>query len=163
MNHMEEQDIRWEQRFNNYKKALSKLEEAVIRINQDYPLDDAGNINEDDFLDDIIKEGLIQRFEYTHELAWKVMKDYLKEVGEVRTMGSKDATREALTADLITEGEIWMEMILSRNQTSHTYNEQTADGIFKKVIKEYYQEFIAFRNTMEDRRFGKQGNLYDER
>lgn len=160
---MEEQDIRWEQRFSNYKKALSKLEEAVTRIDQDYPLDNEGNIDEDDFLDDIIKEGLIQRFEYTHELAWKVMKDYLKDVGEVKTIGSKDATREALTADLITDGEIWIEMILSRNQTSHIYNEHTANDIFTKVIKEYFPEFVAFRDTMERRRFGKQGDLFEER
>ena len=91
------------------------------------------------------------------------MKDYLKDIGEIKTIGSKDATREALTADLITEGGVWMEMILSRNQTSHTYNEQTANGIFSKVINEYYPEFIAFKDTMEHRRFGKQENLFDER
>ena len=147
---MEEQDIRWIQRFNNYKKALAKLGEAV-QLDAERPLSE------------LEKQGIIQAFEYTHELAWKVMKDYLKDVGEVKTIGSKDATREALTADLITEGEIWMEMISSRNQTSHTYNEHTANDIFNKVIKEYFPEFMAFRDTMEHKRYGKQGNLFEER
>jgi nucleotidyltransferase substrate binding protein (TIGR01987 family) len=127
------------------------LEEAVARIDKDYPLDQEGNINEDNFLDDIIKEGLIQCFEYTQALAWKVMKDYLKDVGEVKAIGSKVATREARTADWIAEGEIWMEMISSRNQTSHTYNEDIGNDIFNKAIKEYFPEFMAFRDTMEHR------------
>lgn len=152
---MEEKDIRWEQRFNNYIRALSKLERAVRTVQKEYPLDSSGNINSDDFLDDIIKEGIIQRFEYTHELAWKVMKDYIQHVGGTKVIGSKDATREALQADLITNGEVWMEMIASRNQTSHMYNEETADEIFLKIVENYFEEFLAFRRTMEIKRAQK--------
>jgi hypothetical protein len=65
---MDAQDIPWQQRFGNYVKAFRKLEKAVRKIKEEYPIDDAGNIDDDDFLDDIKKEGLIQRFEYTHEL-----------------------------------------------------------------------------------------------
>lgn len=71
-----QQDIRWEQRFSNYVKAFNKLGQAVTKIKEDYAIDEDGNIDDDDFLDDIIKEGLIKRFEYTYELVWNVMKDY---------------------------------------------------------------------------------------
>ena len=101
------------------------------------------------FLDDIIKEGLIQRFEYTHELAWNVMKDFLEHAGNQAIYGSKDATKEAFATVLIKNGEAWMDMIKSRNKTSHTYNEETADAIFLKIVHEYYVEFKGFKKQME--------------
>lgn len=70
------QDIQWQQRFSNYMKAFVKLEEAVIKIKEEYQIDEDGTIDKDSFLDNNIKEGLFQRFEYTHELAWNVMKDF---------------------------------------------------------------------------------------
>lgn len=144
---MYQQDIRWKQRFDNYIKAFSKLEEAVQEIQNKYSIDEIKN--QDDFLNDIIKEGLIQRFEYTHELAWNVMKDFLQNSGHTNIFGSKDATKEAFTAGLIKNGEIWMNMIISRNNTSHTYNQTIADEIFLKIINEYYPEFVEFRKKME--------------
>ena len=84
---MEEQDIRWEQRFGNYLKALNKLDQAVTKIKKDYPFDEEGNIDKDHFLDGIIKEGLIQRFEYTHELSWNVMKGFLLHEADIRGTG----------------------------------------------------------------------------
>lgn len=146
---MEISGTRWQQRFGNYKKAMAKLEGAVERITQEYRLEETGKIHEDSFLDDIIKEGLIQRFEYTHELAWNVMKDFLLNAGNTNIFGSKDATKEAFAAGLIANGEVWMDMIRSRNKTSHTYNEATADEIFFKIVREYLVEFIQFRNKME--------------
>lgn len=157
---MSADEIRWVQRFNNYAKALAKLEQAVQHINENYAIDEEGRIDKDDFLDDIIKEGLIQRFEYTHELAWKVVKDFLREAGNNQIFGSKDATREAFSEGLITNGDVWMDMIQSRNRTSHTYNEATADDIFLKIVKEYTAEFSQFRKKMEEFRTGKQENLF---
>lgn len=154
---MRTQDIRWQQRFSNYVKAFLKLEAAVQKIEADYPIKGDGSIDEDDFLDDIIKEGLIQRFEYTHELAWNVMKDFLEDAGNNDIFGSKDATREAFAANLITNGEVWMDMIKSRNKTSHTNNEETANDIFLKIVREYYHEFHQFNNRMEALRSGEQG------
>ncbi|MFD2036556.1 nucleotidyltransferase substrate binding protein [Belliella marina] len=157
---MEDENLRWHQRFNNYKKALAKLEQAVVRIEKDYQIDDKGRIDADDFLDDILKEGLIQRFEYTHELAWNVMKDFLANSGNVGVFGSKDATREAFATGLIINGEVWMDMIKSRNKTSHTYNEETADDIFMKIVYEYLKEFLQFRDKLEEIKSGNQGELW---
>ena len=78
---------RWEWRFHNFKKALDKLEEAIHEIKENYPPDTYGNISSNTFLDDIIKEGLIRRFEYTHELAWNVMKDFLAAAGNTQIFG----------------------------------------------------------------------------
>jgi nucleotidyltransferase substrate binding protein (TIGR01987 family) len=146
---MSAKDIRWKQRLSNFKRAFAKLDLAIQKVKSDYQWDAKGTINEDSFLDDIIKEGIIQRFEYTHELAWNVMKDFLSEVGEVKIFGSKDASKEAFAAGLISEGEVWMDMIKSRNKTSHTYNEETADEIFFKIIHDYHPAFQAFQIKME--------------
>jgi nucleotidyltransferase substrate binding protein (TIGR01987 family) len=156
---MSTQDIRWQQRFSNFVKAFKKLEEAVLKIEREYQIQEDDTIDEDSFLDDIIKEGLIQRFEYTHELAWNVMKDFLEDAGNNNIFGSKDATKEAFAAGLIANGEVWMDMIKSRNKTSHTYNEETADDIFMKIVHEYYQEFVQFKSRMEALRSGEQGKL----
>lgn len=161
---MGNEDIRWQQRLNNFTKALNKLTEAVEYIqteltDREIYLEDE---NTEDVLDEIIREGLIQRFEYTHELAWNVMKDFLLEVGEIKAIGSKDATREAFKAELIKNGDVWMEMIKSRNKTSHTYNEKTAHEIYSKIIHDYYPEFLAFKVKMEEKRSGEQLDLFEQ-
>lgn len=144
-------NTRWQQRFSNFSKALAKLSQAVEYIEQQAkeeqqkPLDDS---EMDYVLDEIIKEGLIQRFEYTHELAWNVMKDYAFYQGNSSIQGSRDATREALQYQLITDGKIWMEMISSRNKSSHTYNEETADEIYFKIIDGYHPAFVAFHESV---------------
>ena len=147
---MEEQkDIRWVQRFGNFNKALAKLTAAIEHIKASYYSQgefDQSRLKEGD---DIVIEGVIQRFEYTHELAWNVMKDFLESRGSTAFYGSRDATREAFQKGLIADGEVWMEMIRSRNQTSHTYNEETALDIFVKVLEVYYPAFLAFQLTME--------------
>lgn len=146
---MNTKNLRWIQRFNNYKKALNKLVEAVSKIQEINNNESTGNKNQDPILIDIIKEGLIQRFEYTHELAWNVMKDFFENSGNTNIYGSKDATREAFANDIITNGDIWMDMIISRNKTSHTYNEVAADDIFFKINNEYLVEFLQFSKKME--------------
>ena len=156
-----EQDIRWEQRFSNFVKALHKLTQAVeyIKLNfidEDEPIDDSdlGYV-----LDEMVKEGLIQRFEYTHELAWNVMKDYAKYQGNTSVGGSRDATREAFQLQLVTDGKVWMDMIGSRNETSHTYNEETADEIYFKILNEYYPAFLEFQINMRAKRSGEQDKV----
>ena len=100
-------------------------------------------------MDQLIKEGIIQRFEYTHELAWNVMKDYAFFQGNSTVGGSRDATKEAFQLQLITNAETWMDMIQSRNKTTHTYNEDIAIEIYNKIINEYLPLLISFKNNME--------------
>jgi nucleotidyltransferase substrate binding protein (TIGR01987 family) len=135
-------DIRWKQRFQNYQKALLQLTKAVSLASQ-RPLSD------------LEKQGLIQAFEFTHELAWRVMKDFFVFQGNTAITGSRDATREAFQNDLVTDGEAWMEMILSRNQTSHTYNQEVADEIAAKVTDRYHRLFRAFEARMKGRMDGE--------
>lgn len=125
---MMKKDIRWIQRFENYRKAFSKLDEGVQL---------AGKRK----LTELEQQGLIQAFEYTHELAWNTLKDFLTERGNSNIFGSKDATRAAFRYELIENGKVWMDMITSRNKTSHTYNEDTAGEILHAIIYNYYDEF----------------------
>ncbi len=129
-------DIRWIQRFSNYKKALAQLENAV-------------KITKERELSDLEKQGMIQAFEYNHELALNTLKDYLEYQGNNSIKGSRDATREAFKVALIYDGEVWMDMIKSRNKSSHTYNEEMADDIVTAVIKRYYPLFIELQTGME--------------
>ncbi|MBN6710401.1 nucleotidyltransferase [Canicola haemoglobinophilus] len=130
-----QQDIRWKQRFDKYKQALHQLESAVLEYA--------------DTEIDIIKEGIIQRFEFTHELAWKVMQDYLKAQGEVDVFGSKIATRLAFNRELINQGEIWLDMIETRNITVHTYDEKILNEQFNKVVNNYLPLFLQFQQRLE--------------
>jgi len=102
-------DIRWEQRFQNFLKAFQTLEEA-------------GALARERDLSPLEEQGVIQSFEFTHELAWNVLKDYLEHKGFTQVVGSRDTTRLAFKNGLITDGEVWMKMIEDRNKTSHTYN-----------------------------------------
>lgn len=148
---MEEQDIRWEQRFSNFKRAFAKLSESVEFVDRAYFIEgrfDESLLND---TDDIIIDGLIQRFEYTHELAWNVMKDYARYQGNAGIGGSRDAIREAFTLEIIQDGKVWMDMIISRNETSHTYDEEKANKIFFKIVKTYYPAFLAFKKLMEQK------------
>ena len=122
---MDNKDIRWQQRFANYQKALQQLTKFIQK----------------EKLNELEEQGLIQAFEYTHELAWKSLADFLKHKGNKEIYGSKDATREAFNLQLIENGEIWMDMIQNRNLTSHTYNEDTTQEIVQAIKNKYYQEF----------------------
>lgn len=154
-------EIRWEQRFSNFIRALKKLSEAVEYINNDLGEKEIENENAEEVLEEIIKEGLIQRFEYTYEMAWNVMKDYALYQGISEIGGSRDAIRYAFSSTLITDGDIWMEMIKSRVKTSHTYNEETAQEIYHKIINEYHSAFLKFQEVMEGKRSGEQQSLFD--
>ena len=134
---MSTHDIRWIQRFNNFKKAFSQLNNAIELAKQRK-------------LSELEQQGLIQTFEYTHELAWKTLKDFLGTRGVTKLYGSKDTTREAFKTGLVTNGETWMEMILSRNLTSHTYDEETAAAIAGDILNIYLQEFTALKARLED-------------
>lgn len=129
-------DIRWKQRLENFKSALSQLKMAV-------------DISKQRALSDLEKQGAIQAFEFTHELAWNVLKDYFQYQGNPNITGSRDAAQEAFQKGLIQQGDVWMEMIKSRNLTSHAYNKKIADEIVEKILTLYKSEFDAFLEKME--------------
>lgn len=125
------EDIRWKQRFSNFDKAFADLD-AEVALRAARPLSR------------LEEKGLIQSFEYTHELAWNVLKDYLADVaGTTGLLGSKDTTREAFKRGLIEEGETWMDMIKSRNLTSHVYDHATAKTIADAISQRYHAQFAA--------------------
>ena len=128
------EDIRWKQRFSNYKKALSQLTKFI----------DKGDLNE------LEKQGLIQAFEYTHELVWNLLKDYLQDQGVQNITGSKDSVRAAFKVGLIEDGESWMDMIKDRNQTVHTYNEATAEAIITNIETRFFALFVALGEKMQE-------------
>jgi nucleotidyltransferase substrate binding protein (TIGR01987 family) len=132
---MKDQDIRWIQRFNSFSKALTQLQDAVI-LSKTRPLSK------------LEEQGTIQAFEYTHELAWKTMKDFLEDKGNNTLFGSKDVTRAAFKLGLIEDGENWMNMIKSRNQTSHTYNEEVAVQIVNDIVNHYFNNFMLLHEKL---------------
>ncbi len=122
------QDIRWKQRFNNYLKAFQTLVEAV-------------ELAQTRELSKLEQQGLIKGFEFTHELAWNVLKDYLEDKGIIGLIGSKDATRTAFKNGLIEQGDDWMKMIQARNLTVHTYNSEIAQKIVDDILERFYPAF----------------------
>lgn len=90
---------------------------------------------------------MIQGFEFTHELAWCVLKDYLEHKGFTGIIGSRDVTRLAFKNGLIEDGEVWMDMIKARNQTSHTYNERTAEQIATDITERFFPAFEKMIQT----------------
>jgi nucleotidyltransferase substrate binding protein (TIGR01987 family) len=134
---MKNQDIRWMQRFQNFKRAFQQLSAAV-------------ELAEERALSELEQQGLIQAFEFTHELAWNTLKDFLESRGATKLFGSKDATRAAFTAGLIKDGSAWMEMIESRNQSTHTYEASTAEAIARQIISSYQPAFKTFQNKFTE-------------
>jgi len=132
--HMENKDIRWQQRFLNYEKAFFKLNEAI----------DQNDLNE------LERNGLIQRFEFTLDLSWKVLKDYLEEKGFVFKSSPKDTIREAQQSGLIQFGQALIDGLDIRNELSHDYSgnkfevsEQVLRNEVFPALELLYQFFIS--------------------
>ena len=128
----EDKDVRWIQRFANFQKAFSQLTKFIDKAE----------------LSELEEQGLIKAFEYTFELAWTTLKDFLEYRGQSEIYGSRDAIRKAFQLNLIDDGEDWMDMLISRNRTSHTYNKETADEICRAVKNVYYSLFQQFDKKM---------------
>lgn len=129
---MTTEDIRWKQRFNNFIRAYRGLDDAV-------------QLHHARGLSKLEQQGLIQGFEFTHELAWNVLKDYLQEQGVTGLMGSKDSSRAAFKLGLIEDGETWMEMIKSRNLSLQSYDEQVTEDILTAIIQQFLPSFNQFQ------------------
>lgn len=130
-------DIRWIQRLDNFNSAFQQLLNAF-------------ELGKTKTLSDLEKQGYIQAFEFTHELAWNVIKDYFEYQGQSQITGSRDAAREAFNKGLIENGNAWMEMIKSRNLSSHTYNETVSKEITEKINTLYVPAFLQFQKKMNE-------------
>ena len=128
---MNNPDVRWRQRFQSFRKAFSQLSKA-------------GKLAKERELSDLEEQGLIQAFEFIPRTCMEDAEGLSRIARHDEFYGSKDATREAFSNGLIEEGDVWMEMIRSRNETSHTYNEETADQIAEAIISQYQAEFEQF-------------------
>ena len=117
---------RWSEKIKDLENAVSRLDEAIK---------DSKKIELS-----TLKDGVIQRFEFTLELSWKILKTYLMNEGIDCVNTPKSVVREAYKAGIIKNGEIWIEMIDDRNLTSHIYSQSMADDIYLRITKKYFSE-----------------------
>lgn len=132
---MEETQIRWVLRFSSFCNALITLEEIVPRYST---------------LSELEKDGLIQRFEFTFDLSWKVMQDYLKEIGYPDIKGPRPVIKQMIQ-DGILHPFIWEEILKARNELSHIYNEEKSRSYLDQIIFDFYPAFIEFKEKMKQR------------
>lgn len=140
---MADADVRWLQHLENYERALATLERA-LSLAATRPLSELEQL------------GLIQTFEFTHELSWLLLKDFLVDQGVSGISGisgSKDAVREAVVRELLPAGteSSWMAMIRSRNLTSHTYNPALAEEIAQLIANQYGKELQSLQQELRRR------------
>lgn len=126
-----QQDIRWQQRFQNFERALRSLEEALA-------------IEQPDMVQ---RAGLIQFFEITFELAWKMLKDYLETQGFTEVKSPRAVLKQAFEVELIGDGHQWLQGLQDRNLTAHTYNEETAVLVENLVRQTYYPLLSQLHQT----------------
>ena len=120
-----EQDIRWKQRFQNFSRAVVLLREPMERTAES--------------LSSLEKEGTIQRFEFALELAWKTLKDYLEYEGKtINPYTPRNVIKEAFSSKILTDGQIWIDMIEHRNLLSHTYDSATFEKAFQAISDHYH-------------------------
>jgi len=131
-----EKDIRWIQRFNNFNKALSKLQSAIWTLKED-------DENE------TLKAGMIKFFEMVYELAWNTLKDYYENQGETNIQGSKDAIKLAFSRGLIGNSDNWFKMVDSRKLSVHTYDENTANEIAEEITGVYLGLFLQLQTRLQ--------------
>lgn len=122
------------ERLEDYRRASSRLNEAT----------------KFDVENDIIIDGVIQRFEFTFELSWKLMKMFLEYTGISGIRSPRGAIREAFYYGLIEDGEQWIDMMVDRNKTSHIYDEQEARLIYDKITQKYNQLLLDFADRVDE-------------
>lgn len=133
---MTENDIRWKQRFQNYQRAYGLLKEAIEK--------DPAQLSQ------LEKEGIIQRFEYTFELAWKVLKDKMEADGlTLDQISPKAIARQAYVTKYIDDAEGWLRMIADRNLMSHTYDLSKFEAIIDSIRKEHLSLLVRLHNELQ--------------
>ena len=130
---MDNNDIRWIQRFKNFDKAIFHLENALQIINPDITQ----------------KAGIIQFFEISFELAWNMIKDYLEEQGFTDIKSPRTALKKAFEIGVIENGHDWMDLLQDRNLTSHIYDEQKATEMELLIKHKYFPILKALQNSFK--------------
>ncbi len=131
-------DIRWKQRFDNFDRALGLLREAVSDVTRLSPLE---------------KEGTVQRFEFTVELAWKTLKDYLESTGIVLAqITPKSVVKAAFAARMIADGQLWVDMLDCRNALAHTYDAAMLDEAVQAIATRFVPGLQALHRELGARR-----------
>lgn len=115
-------EIRWKQRFENFQRAFSLFESAILGAAPSK----------------LEKEGIIQRFEYTFELGWKTLRDYMR-YGGIETEMPREVVKEAFANGLIADGQVWIDMLEKRNLMSHTYDEAAFTQAYTAIVNDYYK------------------------
>lgn len=123
-----------ESKKENFKRAVLRLKESIQSYQTNH--------------DDIVRDGMIQRFEFTIELAWKTIRAYLIDQGFTDLTSPKMVLKQAYSAQLIQNQESWLQMLQDRNQTSHMYNENTANEIASRIIESYLICFEQLLNVI---------------
>ncbi len=129
---MNGKEIRWLQRFDNFNRAYTMLHDAVKRFDQ---------------LSVLEKEGLIQRFEYTFELAWKTIKDYLEAQGVIAGF-PREVIKAAFHYNIIKDGDVWMDMLERRNILAHTYDEERFKQAVALIKETYFDQISQVLQTL---------------
>lgn len=143
---MENKDVRWIQRFQNYKKALARLNDAIL-LSKERPLSD------------LEQQGLIQAFEFTFDLAWKTLQDFLREKKRPNSNGGPAIIiAQSLDDGLIKNGEEWKALKASREMSSHTYDEETAIAIAEKIVDTYQNLFIQLETRLQLEKINQEKN-----
>ena len=132
---MENKTPKWHERLVVYQNAIDRLTEVVA-------------LNKQRSLNQFERDSLIKRFEFSYEMAWKLMMSYEKENGISEILGSRDVIRQAFKLSLINNGEAWLEMVDTRNRTSHLYDEEMATDVMDEIIYTYYPLLMELRDTM---------------
>lgn len=132
--HHPDPDIRWKQRFQNFDRAFCLLNEALVMG--------------PGALTNLEKEGVIQRFEYSFELAWKTIKDYLEYDGfNFTTVTPRQILKDAFAARLVSDGQVWMDMLDHRNRLSHSYD----FAVFNEAVTAIHARYLPAMGDLHER------------
>jgi nucleotidyltransferase substrate binding protein (TIGR01987 family) len=146
---MPNEEIRWIQRFSNYRKALARLTNAVA-------------LTEERKLSDLEQQGLIQAFEFTFDMAWKTLQDFVFDRGY--TGERNKPIRIIVEAD--SQGIInelaWRDMYTSRNKTSHTYDEEIAEDVYTHILETHYPLLVQLETRLQLERLNQEKNLFNQ-
>lgn len=146
---MANKDIRWIQRFHNYRKALARLNEAVA-------------LSKERGLSELEQQGLIQGFEFTFDMAWKSLRDFIVERGFEGEREKPIRVIVDAAARGIVDEKMWRKMYEARNKTSHSYDEEIADDIAENIVDEYQALFIQLETRLQLEKLNQEKDLFNQ-